>query len=79
MTHPLNQQRRHLMLGAAAAVTTGLLPTMAGAAAGGPLEVVTLVSDYGPGMDAEKTFVTGFTKGGGKIVESLRVPLRNPD
>jgi branched-chain amino acid transport system substrate-binding protein len=213
MTHPLNQQRRHLMLGAAAAVTTGLLPTMAGAAAGGPLKVgliipmsgpfastgrqidaavklylqqngstvagrkieillkddggvspdvtkrlaqelvsrdkvevlagfgltplalasapvatqakvpmivmaaatsiipqkspfivrsgftvpqitqpiaewapknkirnvVSLVSDYGPGMDAEKTFVTGFTKGGGKIVESLRVPLRNPD
>jgi branched-chain amino acid transport system substrate-binding protein len=39
--------------------------------------VATLVSDYGPGMDAEKTFVAGFTKGGGKIVESLRVPLRN--
>ena len=41
--------------------------------------VVTLVSDYGPGMDAEKTFVSRFTQGGGKIVESLRAPLRNPD
>jgi branched-chain amino acid transport system substrate-binding protein len=41
--------------------------------------VVTLVSDYGPGLDSEKTFVTRFTKAGGKILESLRVPLRNPD
>jgi branched-chain amino acid transport system substrate-binding protein len=40
---------------------------------------VTLVSDYGPGLDAEKVFARGFTAGGGKIVDSLRVPLRNPD
>lgn len=41
--------------------------------------VVTLVTDYGPGLDAEKTFVKRFTDAGGKVVESLRVPLRNPD
>jgi branched-chain amino acid transport system substrate-binding protein len=41
--------------------------------------VITLVSDYGPGIDAEKVFVKDFAKGGGKIVETLRVPLRNPD
>ena len=41
--------------------------------------VVTFVSDYGPGIDAEKTFVKRFTDGGGKIVETMRVPLRNPD
>jgi branched-chain amino acid transport system substrate-binding protein len=41
--------------------------------------VATLVSDYGPGLDAEKTFVSRFTQGGGKVVESLRAPLRNPD
>lgn len=41
--------------------------------------VVTLVSDYGPGIDAEKTFVKRFSAGGGKIVESLRAPLQNPD
>jgi branched-chain amino acid transport system substrate-binding protein len=41
--------------------------------------VVTLVADYGPGLDAEKTFVPRFTQGGGKVLESLRVPLRNPD
>ena len=40
---------------------------------------VTLVTDYGPGLDAEKTFVKRFTDAGGKVVESLRVPLRNPD
>ena len=41
--------------------------------------VVTLVSDYGPGIDAEKTFVKRFTDAGGAIVESVRAPLANPD
>ena len=40
---------------------------------------VTLVTDYGPGLDAEKTFIKRFTEGGGKVIESVRVPLRNPD
>jgi branched-chain amino acid transport system substrate-binding protein len=40
---------------------------------------VTLVTDYGPGLDAEKTFVKRFTDAGGKVLESIRVPLRNPD
>ena len=41
--------------------------------------VVTLVSDYGPGLDAEKFFKSRFEFNGGKVPESLRVPLRNPD
>jgi branched-chain amino acid transport system substrate-binding protein len=41
--------------------------------------VVTFVTDYGPGIDAEKTFVKRFTEAGGTIAESIRVPLRNPD
>ena len=41
--------------------------------------VVTLVSDYGPGLDAEKVFVKYFNEAGGKVIESLRAPLRNPD
>jgi branched-chain amino acid transport system substrate-binding protein len=41
--------------------------------------VVTLVSDYGPGIDAEKFFNQRLSFNGGKIVESLRVPMRNPD
>lgn len=42
-------------------------------------KVVTLVSDYGPGIDAEKSFAEKFKAEGGTIAESLRVPLRNPD
>ncbi len=41
--------------------------------------VVTLVSDYGPGIDAERTFVERFRLNGGQTLESLRAPLRNPD
>lgn len=41
--------------------------------------VVTLVADYGPGIDAETAFKTNFVGGGGQIVESIRVPLRNPE
>jgi branched-chain amino acid transport system substrate-binding protein len=39
----------------------------------------TLVSDFGPGHDAEQGFSQAFTAGGGKIVASVRVPLQNPD
>lgn len=41
--------------------------------------VVTLVSDYGPGIDAERYFRDRFLFNGGKVAESLRVPLANPD
>jgi branched-chain amino acid transport system substrate-binding protein len=42
-------------------------------------KVVTLVSDYAPGIDAEKFFKERFTFNGGTIVDTLRVPMRNPD
>lgn len=42
-------------------------------------KVVTLVSDYGPGIDAEKFFNARLIFNGGQIVDSLRVPMRNPD
>ena len=42
-------------------------------------KVVTLVSDYGPGIDAEKSFVDTFKASGGTVVESLRIPMRSPD
>jgi len=42
-------------------------------------KVVTLVSDYGPGIDAEKFFKDRLLFNGGQIADSLRVPLRNPD
>jgi branched-chain amino acid transport system substrate-binding protein len=42
-------------------------------------KVVSMVSDYAPGIDAEGSFKDTFTKGGGQILESIRVPLANPD
>lgn len=48
------------------------------AAQNGIKKVVTLVSDYGPGIDAEKAFTGAFTAKGGQV-ENLRVPLANPD
>jgi len=39
----------------------------------------TLVSDYGPGHDAEAAFTEAFKAGGGQLVGSVRVPLQNPD
>ena len=42
-------------------------------------KVVTLVADYGPGIDAETAFKNELVKGGGTVTESIRVPLKNPE
>ncbi len=42
-------------------------------------KVVSLVTDYGPGIDSEKFFTERFRLNGGEVMETLRVPLRNPD
>ncbi|MDB5776753.1 MAG: transporter substrate-binding protein [Herbaspirillum sp.] len=42
-------------------------------------KVVTLVADYGPGIDAETAFKNTLTAGGGTIIESIRTPLNNPE
>jgi branched-chain amino acid transport system substrate-binding protein len=49
------------------------------AAKNGIKKVVTIVSDFGPGIDAETWFKNRFTADGGQVVAELRVPLRNPD
>src|SRR5215467_13156964 len=49
------------------------------AAKNGIKKVYTVVSDFGPGIDAEKTFTEAFKKAGGEIVGSVRTPLQNPD
>jgi branched-chain amino acid transport system substrate-binding protein len=41
--------------------------------------VVSLVTDYAPGIDSEKFFNTRFQNNGGVVIETLRVPLRSPD
>ena len=42
-------------------------------------KVVTVVSDYAPGHDAEDTFLKTFKANGGEIAESIRVPLSTTD
>jgi len=49
------------------------------AAKNGIKRVFTLVSDFGPGIDAETTFVKAFKAAGGEIVDSVRSPLSNND
>ena len=49
------------------------------AAENGSKRVVTLVNDWAPGIEAEIAFKTRFIKAGGEIVESIRIPLANPD
>ncbi|MDP2065328.1 MAG: ABC transporter substrate-binding protein [Burkholderiaceae bacterium] len=45
----------------------------------GVKKVVSLVTDYGPGVDSEKFFKERFVANGGTVVDTLRVPLRGPD
>jgi branched-chain amino acid transport system substrate-binding protein len=49
------------------------------AAKNGIKKVVTMVTDYGPGVDAETWFNKRYIAGGGVVAASLRVPLQNPD
>ena len=46
---------------------------------GGVKQAYTLVSDYGPGHDAESSFAKGFTEAGGTIVGADKTPVANPD
>jgi branched-chain amino acid transport system substrate-binding protein len=42
-------------------------------------KVYSLVSDFGPGLDAEQAFTKGFTDNGGQMVGAVRMPVVNPD
>lgn len=54
-------------------------PFGAWAAKQGIKKAFTMVSDYGPGHDAETAFVNSFKGAGGKIVGQLRMPIASPD
>src|SRR3954452_16164528 len=41
--------------------------------------VVTAVTDYGPGIDAETAWKSEFAKQGGTVVESIRMPISTTD
>src|SRR6202167_5343666 len=45
----------------------------------GSTRVVTLVNDWAPGNEAETAFKTRFLQVGGEVIESIRIPLANPD
>lgn len=45
----------------------------------GVKKVISVVSDYGPGVDAENAFKAGFEKAGGEVVEAIRMPLATND
>ncbi|HEY7903936.1 MAG TPA: ABC transporter substrate-binding protein [Casimicrobiaceae bacterium] len=55
------------------------MPLADWAAKNGIKKVVTLVTDYGPGIDAETAFKQRFGEVGGQVIDAIRVPLRNPD
>lgn len=42
-------------------------------------KVYSMVSDYGPGHDAEAAFHRGFKEAGGEIIGSVRFPVATPD
>jgi branched-chain amino acid transport system substrate-binding protein len=42
-------------------------------------KVYSMVSDFGPGIDAEGAFQRAFKRSGGEIVGSVRFPVANPD
>jgi branched-chain amino acid transport system substrate-binding protein len=54
-------------------------PMATWAAKNGIKKVYTLVADYAPGIDSETAFKAAFTAAGGTVIDSVRVPLRNPD
>ncbi|HEY2532804.1 MAG TPA: ABC transporter substrate-binding protein [Xanthobacteraceae bacterium] len=45
----------------------------------GSRKAVSILSDWAPGAEAGKVFEQHFTKGGGQILDTLKVPLANPD
>jgi branched-chain amino acid transport system substrate-binding protein len=63
-------------------VTTPMLNETLGvwaAKSAGLKNAYTMVSDYGPGVDAEEGFIRGFKGAGGEIIGSVRFPVANPD
>ena len=45
----------------------------------GSKKVVSILSDFAPGAEAGKVFEQRFAQGGGLVLDTLKVPLANPD
>jgi branched-chain amino acid transport system substrate-binding protein len=72
-------ERSPFIVRAGFSVPQTTVPLADWAAGNGIKQVMTLVSDYAPGIDIETVFKQRFEAIGGKVVASLRVPLANPD
>lgn len=42
-------------------------------------QIYSMVSDFGPGLDAERAFIDAFKKAGGEVVGQVKFPVANPD
>jgi branched-chain amino acid transport system substrate-binding protein len=49
------------------------------AAKNGSKKTVIIQSDWAPGAEATAVFTDAYTKGGGEILDTIKVPLANPD
>lgn len=56
----------------------GALGTWA-AKKGGVKKSYTMVSDYGPGLDAGGAYASAFKEAGGEIIGEVKIPVANPD
>ncbi|WP_434730442.1 ABC transporter substrate-binding protein [Rhizobium binae] len=54
-------------------------PAAEWAAKNGSKKVVSAVSDYNPGIDAETAFSASFERNGGTVLEKIRMPLQTND
>jgi branched-chain amino acid transport system substrate-binding protein len=72
-------QRSPFILRTSFTLPQATAPMAQWAAANGIRSVATLVTDFAPGLDAERAFKNRFTAAGGRIALELRTPLRNPD
>jgi branched-chain amino acid transport system substrate-binding protein len=45
----------------------------------GSKKAVSVLSDWAPGAEAGKVFEQHFTQGGGQVLDTIKVPLANPD
>lgn len=72
-------QRSPFILRTSFTLPQATAPMAQWAAANNIRNAATLVTDFAPGLDAERAFKTRFTAAGGRIALELRTPLRNPD
>ena len=49
------------------------------AAKNGSKKIVIVQSDWAPGAEATAVFTDAFTKAGGQVLDTIKVPLQNPD